>query len=241
MPIYKKELNMKLIEEPIQEFKKSQLKEKFKKGELSIFDYLLLINKYSSRTYNDYNQYLVFPVLSLDIENNKKRDLSKPLCLNKENNKASLEKYISNLSLFNYNFSQHYSAGAHILFYLVRLIPFTYQHISFQSEKFDSPSRIFSSLKRVYQFFQLTEDNREFIPEFFYSYEFMMNLNYNNLGLFNINDEFFQINNVDTYYKYSFPEFIIKSRNQLEKSDLSPWIDNIFGAEDRFKKQSGRN
>ena len=241
MPIYKKELNMKLIEEPIQEFKKSQLKEKFKKGELSIFDYLLLINKYSSRTYNDYNQYLVFPVLSLDIENNKKRDLSKPLCLNKENNKASLEKYISNLSLFNYNFSQHYSAGAHILFYLVRLIPFTYQHISFQSEKFDSPSRIFSSIKRVYQFFQLTEDNREFIPEFFYSYEFMMNLNYNNLGLFNINDEFFQINNVDTYYKYSFPEYIIKSRNQLEKSDLSPWIDNIFGAKQTDKSEENPN
>ena len=57
------EINFKLIEDPIFEFKKLQLQTKNKKGELSNFNYLLLINKYSSRTYNDYNQYLVFPLL----------------------------------------------------------------------------------------------------------------------------------------------------------------------------------
>ena len=71
------EINYKLIEEPISEFKKLQLQHKNKKGELSNFNYLLLINKYSSRTYNDYNQYLVFPLLYIDKDNKTKRDLSK--------------------------------------------------------------------------------------------------------------------------------------------------------------------
>ena len=49
------EVNFKLIEDPISEFRKLELQSKNKKGELSNFNYLLLINKYSSRTYNDYN------------------------------------------------------------------------------------------------------------------------------------------------------------------------------------------
>ena len=66
------EINFKLIEDPVSEFKKLHLQTKNKKGELSNFNYLLLINKYSSRTYNDYNQYLVFPLLYMDIGNKKK-------------------------------------------------------------------------------------------------------------------------------------------------------------------------
>ena len=36
------------------------------------------------------------------------------------------------------------------------------------------------------------------------------------------------VNNVVIHCKYSIPEFIIKSRNYFEQSDLSPWIDFIF-------------
>ena len=59
----KSEIDFKLIEDPISEFKKLHLQTKNKRGDLSNFNYLLLINKYSSRTYNDYNQYLIFPLL----------------------------------------------------------------------------------------------------------------------------------------------------------------------------------
>ena len=234
-------INFKLIEDPINEFKKLPLKQKIKKGKLSNFNYLLLINKYSSRTYNDYNQYLVFPVLNLDNSGKKTRDLSKVLCLNKENSSDSLKACLKNYDLIGCNFNQHYSTGGYILYYLIRLIPFTHQHILFQSMKFDCASRIFSSLNHIYNIYESTDDNRELIPEFYFNYEFMTNLNYNNLGYFENNKELRILNDAKTYYKYSFPEFIIKSRNQLEKSDLSPWIDNIFGAKQIDKSEENPN
>ena len=229
--INKTEINFKLIEEPISEFKKLHLQIKNKKGDLSNFNYLLLINKYSSRTYNDYNQYLVFPFLYTDFENKKKRDLSKVICLNKENNEKTYNRAIYNYSSFKFHFNQHYSSSGFILHYLVRLIPFTYKHILFQAMKFDAPTRFFSSLVKTHSSLKDSDENRELIPEFYYSYDFLINLNYNDFGIIKTNEEtYHHINNVDTSCKYSFPEFIIKSRNNLEKSDLSPWIDFIFGA-----------
>ena len=239
--INKSEKYIKIIEDPINEFKKLQLKLKNKKIYLSNFNYLLLINKYSSRTYNDYNQYLVFPLLYMDIENKKERDLSKALCLHKENYQKALEKIKSNYEYFNYHFNQHYSTSGFILFYLVRSIPFTYQHILFQSNKFDVPNRLFSSFNNLYYFFEITDDNRELIPEFYHSFEFLVNLNYNDFGVIKTSEENYHLNNVDTYCKYSFPEYIIKSRNNLEKFDLSPWIDNIFGVKQTSSSEDEPN
>ena len=226
----KSEINFKLIEDPISEFKKLQLQSKNKKGILSNFDYLLLINKYSSRTYNDYNQYLVFPLLFKDGKFTTRRDLSKVVSMNKKDNKAIYNKIEANYSLYKFHFNQHYSTGGFILYYLIRLIPFTYQHILFQSMRFDAPARLFSSLNNVFNILEATEDNRELIPEFFFSFEFLLNLNYNDFGLLETTKETYYINHADTNCKYSFPEYIIKSRNYLEQSDLSPWIDYIFGA-----------
>ena len=42
-------------------------------------------------------------------------------------------------------------------------------------------------------------------------------------------DKRYLLNNVETFHKYSYPEFIIKSRINLESADISPWIDLIFG------------
>ena len=235
------EINFKLIEDPISEFRKMQLQTKNKKGELSNFDYLLLINKYGSRTYNDCNQYLVFPLLFLDKDNKVKRDLSKVISLNKESNDAVYNKVKENYLSIKYHFSQHYSTGGYTLYYLVRLIPFTYQHILFQSMKFDSPARLFSSLKLIYSFIEFSEDNRELIPEFYFNYEFLLNLNQNDFGIYKKNEETYHVNNVDTLCKYSFPEFIIKSRNNLEQSDLSPWIDIIFGAKQTLYSEEQPN
>ena len=50
-----------------------QYKKKYEDGELSNLNYLFLLNKYSSRTYNDYNQYLIFPLLILDPNGSKKK------------------------------------------------------------------------------------------------------------------------------------------------------------------------
>ena len=234
-------INFKIIEAPVSEFKKLQLQEKNKKGELSNFNYLLLINKYSSRTYNDFNQYLVFPQLFTDIENKIKRDLSKVISLNKENNTEDYNKAKFNYSLFKYHFNQHYSTSGFILYYLVRLIPYTYQHLIFQSMEFDAPTRLFSSLNHIYNFLKITDDNRELIPEFYFSFDFLLNLNHNDFGIYKNKEETYHINNVDIYCKYYYPEFIIKSRNYLEQSDLSPWIDIIFGAKQTLYSEEQPN
>ena len=221
--------NFKIIEEPLIYFEKLDLKSKYKKGEISNFNYLLLINKYSSRTFNDYNQYLVFPLLFLDIKREKIRDLSKAICLNKDNDKDIIFKCISNRQSEGFHFNQHYSTGGYILFYLVRLIPFTYYLIEFQSGKFDLPARLFNSMKNFLYFFTLTLDNRELCPEFYFEYEFLLNLNYNDFGKMQINKEEYHLNNVDSNKNEVFVEFVINLRNMLEKSDIGPWIDNIFG------------
>ena len=42
-------------------FKNKDYTNKWIKGEISNFDYLMIVNKYSGRTFNDLNQYPVFP------------------------------------------------------------------------------------------------------------------------------------------------------------------------------------
>ena len=227
--IFNNYYNFKIIEDPLIYFEKLDLRSKYKKGEISNFNYLLLINKYSSRTFNDYNQYLIFPLLFLDVSREIKRNLSKAICLNKDNNKEILFKCISNRLSEGFHFNQHYSTGGFILFYLVRLIPFTHYLIDFQSGKFDLPARMFNSMSNFLYFFTLTQDNRELCPEFYFQYEFLLNLNYNDFGKMEIEKEVYHLNNVDSNKNEIFVEFIINLRNMLEKSDIGPWIDNIFG------------
>ena len=221
--------NFKIIEEPSNYVEKLHLKDKYKKGEISNFNYLLLLNKFSSRSFNDYNQYLIFPLLFLDISRKVLRDFSKPVSLNKENNKDILNKCISNRESEGYHFNQHYSTGGFVLYYLLRLVPFTYSLIEFQSGKFDLPARLFSSMNNYLIYFTLTQDNRELCPEFFFNYEFLLNLNYNDFGEMEIKKQNYYLNNFDTNFNETFVQFIIYLRNLLEKSDISPWIDNIFG------------
>jgi hypothetical protein len=61
--------------------------EKWQEGCLSNFDYLMLLNRFSGRTYNDLNQYPVFPWIlqnysspALDLSDPQNyRDLDKPI------------------------------------------------------------------------------------------------------------------------------------------------------------------
>jgi hypothetical protein len=47
-------------------FKKEEFAKKWKENKISTFDYLLLLNKLTSRSYNDPNQYPVMPWLFLE-------------------------------------------------------------------------------------------------------------------------------------------------------------------------------
>ena len=224
-----KNYDLKFIEDPINTFEKMQYKNQYRRREISNFNYLLLVNKFSSRSFNDNSQYLIFPLLFLDESRNKKRDLSLIICLNRTDKTDILEKINNNMNIMGYYFTQHISTSGFVLYYLVRLIPFTHAHIDLQSGKFDLPGRIFSSMRYFLSFLDLIQENRELIPEFFYNYEFLLNLNHNFLGKYKSKKECYYVNNFDTNKGETCFEFIFSLRNLLEKSEISPWIDNIFG------------
>ena len=219
-------VDLSFINEPKSDFEKKQYTLKYAKKEISNFNYLLLVNKYSSRSYNDLNQYLVFPLLYMDKNKTKNRDLSKAICLNKDNfDEKELSKFKANFESMGYYFTIHYAAMAYVLYYLMRLIPFTFSQIKFQSGHFDVATRMFTSLENLLYIFGVTDENRELCPEFFYSYETFLNLNYNNFGFSNQ----IQIHHFNTNQNCGIVEFIIDLRKILEKKELSPWINNIFG------------
>jgi len=215
------------INDPKNYFENNDYKNKYVKSEISNFQYLLLVNKFSTRTYNDNNQYLIFPLLYLDTEKKKERKLDKPICMNRELTKEDYLKFENNYETMGYHFNIHYSTMAYINYYLMRMIPFTNCQIKLQSGHFDSPSRMFTSLENLLYVFSISDENRELCPEFFYNYESFLNLNYNDFGYFNLDKK--QIHHFNNNQNCSIVEFIINLRNILEKKELSPWINNIFG------------
>ena len=221
-------VNFSVIEEANKEFEKNEYSKKYVKNEITNFQYLLLVNKFSYRTYNDSNQYLVFPLLYMDINKKKGRDLSKAICLNRDLTEEDYTKYENNFETMGHHFNNHYSNMAYVLYYLMRVIPFTYSQIKLQSGHFDSPSRMFTNLENLLFVYSISDENRELCPECFYSYESFLNLNYNDFGFTKTNYK--QINHFNTSQNIGIVEFIIDLRKILEKKELSPWINNIFGS-----------
>jgi hypothetical protein len=222
-------INFNIIKDLIYYFEKNDFRTKHFKGELSNFKYLLLLNKYSSRSYNDLSQYIIFPLLHLDTPRTKERDLSKVISLNKDKSKYEevIDDIKNNYRDSGYYFNYHYSTSGYILYYLVRMNPFTYGHLKLQSNQFDVPRRMFCSIENYLKAISATEENRELIPEFFHNYEIFLNLNYLNLGY--LDDDQTIINDVYTGDKNGIAEFIINIRQNLEQRNIIPWVEIIFG------------
>ena len=221
-----------IVNEPDNAFESHGYKQKYSKGEISNFKYLLLVNKYSARSYKNNYEYLIFPLLYMNVDHTIERDLSKAISLNKKN--SNISDFKSNFDATGAYFNHHYSNMGYIVYYLVRLIPFTFSHLKLQSGCFDTPERIFSSIKSYLAVLSTSDENRELTPEIFYNYELFMNLNYLNLGY--IKQEHTQLNNFETGFDNPF-EFIFYLRQLLEKANITSWIDNIFGY-NQFNKSS---
>jgi len=74
---------------PKQVFKMSNMMQRWQRREISNFDYLMYLNTVAGRTYNDLNQYPVYPWVLVNYESSEMdltlasnyRDLSKVTCL----------------------------------------------------------------------------------------------------------------------------------------------------------------
>uniref|UniRef100_A0A8C2XU77 Neurobeachin n=1 Tax=Cyclopterus lumpus TaxID=8103 RepID=A0A8C2XU77_CYCLU len=228
---------------PKQLFKASNMTQRWQRREISNFDYLIFLNTISGRTYNDLNQYPVFPwvitnydsaELDLTLPSNF-RDLSKPIgALNPKRAAFFSDRYESweDDQVPKFHYGTHYSTSSFTMMWLLRIEPFTTFFLNFQGGKFDHADRTFSSVARAWRNCQRdTSDVKELIPEFYYLPEMFVNANSYNLG---VTEDSTTVSNVELPpWAKSPEEFVRINRLALESEfvscQLHQWIDLIFG------------
>ena len=231
---------IEIIDNPIEYFNKKKYCNNWLDGKISTLDYLLLINKYSGRSYNDLTQYLIFPwVLNnySDINNkNNYRKMNLSMAIqDQENLEVIKESYDNDKDLIKRShFQYHYSNSSYISLYLLRLNPFTYNQIK-QNGHFDSPDRQIESMQDMCIVFKSFKETSELIPEYFFMVECFLNLNYNFFGKKSSEgDKVSIVNNIKLTCSFSsLLELLLFHQNFINSNEITgninKWIDNIFG------------
>lgn len=228
-----------------------QLTLQWQQGETSNFDYLMQLNLYADRTFNDLRQYPVFPWVvadytspTLDLSSPSTfRDLSQPIgALNDERLKQFLERF-EEMPPGDpdeglpppFIYGTHYSTPAFVVFYLIRLAPEFAMKL--QNGSIDHADRLFQSVAATWDnCLNNMSDVKELIPEF-----------YSLPGDFLINGSDLDLGTTQTGRRVddvSLPpwasnsiEFVNKMREALESEYVSrhlhEWIDLIFGYKQR--------
>ncbi|XP_050793059.1 neurobeachin isoform X7 [Gopherus flavomarginatus] len=232
---------------PRQLYKSSNMTQRWQRREISNFEYLMFLNTIAGRTYNDLNQYPVFPWVLTNYESEELdltlpgnfRDLSKPIgALNPKRAVFYAERYETweDDQTPPYHYNTHYSTSTSTLSWLVRIEPFTTFFLNANDAKFDHPDRTFSSVARSWRNSQRdTSDVKELIPEFYYLPEMFVNSNGYNLG---VREDEVVVNDVELPSWAKKPEdFVRINRMALESEfvscQLHQWIDLIFGYKQR--------
>jgi hypothetical protein len=122
--------------------------------QISNMDYLMYLNTIAGRTYSDLGQYPVFPwVLSCYGEDHLNlddpscyRDLSKPMGAQTPDRLQMFQERFRSFvdpEIPAFMYGSHYSNAGIVLYYLVRMEPYTSYHIALQGGKFDQADRMF--------------------------------------------------------------------------------------------------
>lgn len=215
------------------------------RGELSNFQYLMNLNTIAGRSYNDLMQYPIFPWIladytsdSLDLSKASTfRDLSRPVGAQTS---ERLEQFKRRYAEWDdtetppYHYGTFYSSAMIVASYMVRMEPFTQHFLRLQGGHFDLADRMFHSIHDSWLSASKHNmaDIKELIPEFFYLPEFLKNENKFDLG---IKQNGMKLNDVilPPWAKNDTREFIRMHRCALESdyvsAHLHEWIDLIFG------------
>ncbi|XP_026797568.3 neurobeachin a isoform X7 [Pangasianodon hypophthalmus] len=232
---------------PRQLFKSSNMTQRWQRREISNFEYLMFLNTIAGRTYNDLNQYPVFPWVLTNYESEELdltlpgnfRDLSKPIgALNPKRAAFYAERYETweEDGTPPHHYTSLYSTAASTLLWLHRIEPFTTFYLNGNDNKFDHPDRTFSGIMRSWRSCQRdTSDVKELIPEFYYLPEMFVNSNGYDLGL---REDHSPVSDVELPAWAKKPEdFVRINRMALESEfvscQLHQWIDLIFGYKQR--------
>ena len=229
----------------------------WRKSRLSTYEYLLFLNKYSSRTFNDVNQYPVFPWVITKYKTDEK---GKKIGYEKRNFKYPMAGQIEENRITAYNrfqddeesglkfpshYGTHYSTSSYIFFYLMREEPFTTLLVKLQGNKQENPDRMFFSISDTLFVLEAGSDNRECIPDIFSKVEQFINLNCVDFGCKNSGlrvDDFIVSENknssVNNYYNNNngiknYVKFIIYNKKLFDEKEIrdniNDWFDIIFG------------
>ncbi|KDD72785.1 Beige/BEACH domain-containing protein, partial [Helicosporidium sp. ATCC 50920] len=212
---------------------------------MSTFDYLMALNTLAGRSFCDLDQYPVFPWVLRDFESAELdlndpasyRDLSKPIgALNPDQLEFFRARYESlkrDRDLPPFFYGTHYSSAGIVLFYLLRLAPFTRLARQLQGGKFDHADRLFQSVAGAWHSCtHHSSDVKELVPEFFCQPEFLRNAGKHALG---VRQDGAALGDVELppWANGSPEEFVRLHRRALESEAVSRglhlWIDLIFG------------
>ncbi|KAG7970449.1 hypothetical protein I3843_07G084600 [Carya illinoinensis] len=225
---------------------------RWQNGEISNFQYLMHLNTLAGRGYSDLTQYPVFPWVLADYESENLdfsdpktfRRLEKPMgCQTPEGEEEFRKRYESwdDPEVPKFHYGSHYSSAGTVLFYLLRLPPFSAENQKLQGGQFDHADRLFNSVRDTWLSAAgkgNTSDVKELIPEFFYMPEFLENRFNLDLGEKQSGEKVGDVF-LPPWAKGSAREFIRKHREALESDyvseNLHHWIDLIFGYKQRGK------
>ncbi|XVF33458.1 hypothetical protein REPUB_Repub17cG0170100 [Reevesia pubescens] len=235
---------------PEQLLKRTQLMERWARWEISNFEYLMQLNTLAGRSYSDITQYPVFPWIlsdysskSLDLADPSAfRDLSKPVgALNPDRLKKFQERYASfdDPVIPKFHYGSHYSSAGTVLYYLVRVEPFTTLSIQLQGGKFDHADRMFSDVAATWNgVLEDMSDVKELVPELFYLPEMLTNENSIDFGTTQLGGKLDSVKLPP--WAQNPVDFIHKHRMALESEHVSThlheWIDLVFGYKQRGKE-----
>jgi len=229
-------------------------------GRMSNFEFIMHLNSFAGRSYNDLTQYPVFPWIlrnyyseELDLNDPSNfRDLTKPMGAQSDDR---AQHFIETFEMLDqnyqmdpekkepppYHYSTHYSCAAYVVDYLVRLEPFSRLAITLQGGKFDLADRVFKSIAGSWSSAskEHIQDVRELIPEFFYLPEFLVNSNMFDFGKTQRGDVVDEVQ-LPPWAKNDPHRFIRMNRQALESEyvskNLHHWIDLVFGYKQRGRE-----
>ena len=139
-----------------------------------------------------------------------------------------------------FHFGSHYSSVGSVLFFLLRVEPFTTQALALQGGRFDHADRLFHSLRETYEHIVEagnTSDVKELVPEMFYLPDVLLNRQRLPLG---VRQDGVAVDDVELPpWAKDAADFIAVHRAALESdyvsSHLHEWVDLIFGYKQRGK------
>ncbi|KAL3153517.1 hypothetical protein ABBQ38_011848 [Trebouxia sp. C0009 RCD-2024] len=230
----------------------NRLQLRWQRWEMTNYDYLMQLNTLAGRTFNDLNQYPVFPWVladytsaSLDLNAAASyRDLSKPVGALNEKRRLEFQDRFESLKddpeIPPFHYGSHYSSAGTVLFYLIRMEPFTAMNRHFQGGRFDHADRLFSNVAATWDnCLHSSSDVKELTPEFYHQPEFLLNSNGFELGTQQTGVELGDV--VLPPWAHNSPDEFIRVQREALESDyvsehLHEWVDLIFGFKQRGKE-----